>query len=176
MTQAFSKLNLNAFIAGVAATVATIACSAAHAASPVIPVMNDEGERPIARSQMNIVEAQSDMSDVRQVELLITRKNGAPGVTGFTLRMDRQMINFEVSKIRRDVCGAELYIGMTSTDAPEHSYRLVVVDHSRETCTTASQGSFHALPVTSTIEALLLDRNEPVLRLAGEPEPVVTAQ
>jgi hypothetical protein len=169
MTQAFSKLTLNAFIAAVS----IITCSAAHAAAPVI---DDQWERPIARSQMNIVEAQNDMADVRQVELLVTRKNGAAGVTGFTLRMDRQMINFEVSKIRRETCGAELYIGMTSTDAPEHSYRLVVVDHSHETCTPASQGSLHALPVTSTLEALLLDRNQPVLRMAGEPEPVVTAQ
>lgn len=166
MTQAFSKMALNALVAGVA----MITCGSAHA------VVDGEWERPVLRSQMDIVEAQPNMSGASQVELLMTRKDGASGPTGFTLRIDRQMINFEVSKIRRDVCGAELYIGMTSNDAPEHSYRLVVVDHTHETCTPAAHGDYHALPVRSSLEALLLDNNETVLRMTGEPESVITPQ
>jgi hypothetical protein len=85
------------------------------------------------------------------------------------LRVDRQILNFEISKLRHDVCGANLLIGMFSGGAAGHSYRLVVVDHSHQTCKPENQGELHAFPIPSTLEVLLLDQNKPVLRMTGEP-------
>jgi hypothetical protein len=132
-----------------------------------------EEDRPFLQSQMNIVEAQPVMSNIQQAQLLMTRKDGAPSPTGFVLRLDRRFMTFDIAKIKRDACGTELYVGMASNGSEDHSYRLVVVDHSRETCKPAPSGDVHALPVGAALEVLLLDQSEPLLRMTGEPEPIV---
>lgn len=156
--------------AAFAAAFVFVGSNSAHA------VVSEDWDRPVVQSRMDIVEAQAGMINARQADLIMTRKAGSPAVTGLTLRVDRQIMNFEISKIRHEVCGTQLLIGMFSGGAPGHSYRLVVVDHTRETCQPEGQGELHAFPVQSTLEALLLDSNEPVLRMTGEPETVVTAQ
>ncbi len=171
MTQTLSKFSRIASCGALAAVLAFFGSISAHAV-----VQDNDWERPVLQSRMDIVEAQPGMTNARQVQLIMTKKDGSPALTGFTLRIDRQVINFEISRVRHDVCGTELYIGMTSADAPEHSYRLVVVDHSHETCRADSREGLHAFPIASSLEALLLDRNEPVLRMTGEPEPVITPQ
>lgn len=170
MTQAFLK------IARIAPQAFLAAAAVISVSSPAQAVVDSGWDRPIVQSRMDIVQAHPEMANAQQVELIMTRKDGAPSVTGITLRIDRQAINFDIAKIKHDVCGTQLYIGMTSADAPEHSYRVVVVDHSRENCTPASSGGVHALPVKPSLEALLLDRNEPLLQLTGEPEAVLTPQ
>jgi hypothetical protein len=170
MSQTF-KMNAR-FVAraALAAAFVFVGSNSAHA------VVSEDWDRPVVQSRMDIVDAHAGMINARQADLIMTRRGGSPSVTGLTLRVDRQIMNFELSKIRRDVCGTELLIGMFSGGAPGHSYRLVVVDHSRETCRQEGQGELHAFPVQSSLEALLLDQNQPVLRMTGEPEAVITPQ
>ncbi|MFL5813364.1 MAG: hypothetical protein ACJ763_07275 [Bdellovibrionia bacterium] len=156
--------------AALAAAFVFIGSNSAHA------VVSEDWDRPVVQSRMDIVEAQGGMINARQADLIMTRKAGSPAVTGLTLRVDRQIMNFQISKIRREVCGAQLLIGMFLGGAPGHSYRLVVVDHTRETCKPEGRGDLHAFPVQSSLEVLLMDGNQPVLRMNGEPEAVITPQ
>jgi hypothetical protein len=154
------------------AFLAVIGASSAHA------MVTGDWERPVLQSRLDIIEAQPDMANVRDAELVMTRRDGAASVTSLILRMDGQKIDFEIARIKHDACGTELYIGMAkSTAAPsERAYRLVVIDHTHETCNSAPQGNLHELPVHQTIEALLLNQSQPLLRMAGEPEPLISAQ
>jgi hypothetical protein len=168
MSQTFKKSAQIVARAAFAAAFVFVGSQSAHA------VVSEDWDRPVVQSRMDIVEAQAGMINARQADLIMTRKAGSPAVTGLTLRVDRQIMNFQISKIRHEVCGAQLLIGMFSGGAPGHSYRLVVVDHTRETCKPG--GELHAFPVQASLEVLLLDGNQPVLRMNGEPEAVITPQ
>jgi hypothetical protein len=170
MSQIFKKSAGASLRVVLAATLAFFGSAASHA------VVSGDGDRPILESRMDIIEARADMANAKEVELVMTRRDGAPSVTGLILRVDGQPMNFELAKIKHDVCGTELYIGMASENLPERSYRLVVVDHSHETCEPTYEGNLHAYPVKASLEALLLDRNQPVLRMMGEPSTLVVAQ
>jgi hypothetical protein len=170
MSQAFQKGAHFAARAALAVAFAFAGSNAAHA------VVSENWERPVVQSRMDIVDAREEMINAHQADLIMTRRSGSPEVTGMTLRVDREILNFEISKLRHDVCGTNLLIGMFSGGAASHSYRLVVVDHSRATCKPSHGGELHAFPIQSSLEVLLLDQNKPVLRMTGEPESVMTAQ
>jgi hypothetical protein len=152
---------------------ALLTVSAAHA-------MTGDWERPVLQARMDIIEAQAPMTNVRQAELIMTQKDGAPSATGFILQIDGQRMGFEISKLRRDACGVDMYIGMPSVQYPGHAFRLVVVDRTHDSCTYPRGGNYHALPVQPAFEALLLDQSEgqveTTLRMTGDPEALITPQ
>jgi hypothetical protein len=150
----------------------TLFAGAAHAV-----VNMGDWERPISQAQMNIIEAQASMANVRHVELITTERDGAIAPTGFVLLIDGRPMTFEVSRAQEHPCGDVLYVGLSVSssviDTTGHLIRLAVVDHSHTSC-DGKAGNVHSLPVGFPLEAVLMDGNHPLLELAGKPEPLVS--
>lgn len=136
-------------------------------------------ERPIYKASLDVVQAQSDLGNIKSVELVMTRQDGFQSPTGFVLLIDDQPIQFSVAKGAKDACGGDVYMASEMRSGNEvgvHAYRLVLSDRSRAHCESRSHEDRHILSVSQAWQVMLYDAGSLVARFAGEPEQVITAQ